>query len=134
MMLSAPSKSLLPMPHKGNAGPGCESPIRQDIPTAVSGPVIVAGIDTAIAVDPFNHSHMAETEGPLHARLQHDNRWHLRSARNHPAGRGCSGGPLIGVPSPGNPPPSQLMVAPISPVSTFAKGKMVEAASRQGGR
>jgi len=80
MLLSAQSNSFLPMPHKGNAGPGREGPIRQYIPTAVGVPVIVAGIHTAIVVYPFNHSHVAETEGTLHARLQHDNRWHLGSA------------------------------------------------------
>src|SRR5215469_9572025 len=134
MLLSAQSKSFLPVPHKGTAGPGRESPIRQSIPTAVGVPVIVAGIHTAIAVHFLNNGNMPQVACAFHIGLQHDNRWHLGHARNHPAGGGCSGGPLGGVPSPGNPPPSQLMVAQISPVSTFPKGKMVEATSCQGWR
>ena len=97
-------------------------------------PVHIAGIDTAITVDSFNHSHVTDTESTLHARLQHNNRWHLGSARHNPAGRCCSGGPLIGGPRPGNPNPGQFMVAQISPVSTLAKGKTVEAVSPHEGR
>src|SRR5258707_7342823 len=127
-VLSA-SQNSLRMPHKRNTWTAGKSHVGYYIPATVRVPVHIAGIDTAITVYSFNHSHVAVTTCTLHAGLQHDNRWHLGRARNNPAGRCCSIGPLVGIPKPGNPIPGQLMVAHISPVRTLAKGKTVEAAS-----